>query len=155
MPTRTVADMGHAADHGLPEVVPDTSAPQALTNLEAQYKHREMDERDKYHVVYDTAPMMPDSGNAAYYQQHPPSVMSPGGTMPWDSFPAGESSNGPNGSSRELDTEPRVCGVRRKTFFLLLIAALLLVAGAIGGGVGGGIASARARQGSSSSSDTR
>jgi hypothetical protein len=144
--------MGHAADHGLPEVVPDTSM-QALTNLEAEYKHREMDERDKYPVVYDTAPMIPDSGNAAYYQQHPPSVMSPGGAMPWDSFPAGEGSNGPNGSSRESDTKPRVCGVRRKTFFLLLIAAFVIVAGAIGGGVGGGIAAARAR--SSSSSDTR
>lgn len=134
----------YASDEGLPEVIPDTS-PQALTNLEAQYKQHGEEERDKYPVVYDDAPKLPNNEAQA---QEPPEALaaSPNGSVPWEPFAAGEgTTDAPGTTSEKEETEPRICGLRRKVFFLLLLVALLVVAAAIGGGVGGGVAAARSR----------
>jgi hypothetical protein len=150
--------MGQAPDHDLPEVVPDTSTPQALTNLETQYKQRETSEKDKYHVIYDTAPIIIPDGTSLEHISH--SAIGPTGSTPWIKSPASGESDSPNASSGKLMAQPPICGLRRRTFFLLSLAALVIVAGAIGGGLGGGLAASRARKGSdstgsSSSGDTR
>lgn len=136
--------MGYAADEGLPEVVTDTS-PQALSTVEAQSRHHQVDERDKYTVFYDDAPKF---FNTSPGHLEPPQATdrSPDGSVPWEPLAAGDGSLG----SREINSqkavaEPRICGFRRKPFFLVLAVALIVVAAAVGGGVGGGIAAARAR----------
>jgi hypothetical protein len=139
----------YASDEGLPEVVPDPS-PQALTGAEAQHRAQEHDDRDKYHVVYDNTPKYPD--NDAHAQEAPHAFpMSPASSVPWESLAAGEgTAGGPDTQSEKRETEPMICGLRRKVFFMLLIAALVIVAAAVGGGVGGGVAAARSREGSGS-----
>jgi hypothetical protein len=137
----------HAPDEGLPEVVVDPS-PEALTNLEEQYQYHQQHRYDKYPVVYDDAPKLPgDTG----YGQEPPhdTIRSPDGSVPGEPVAVGEGpATGQENNSEKTESEPRICGVRRKMFFILLIVALVLVAAAIGGGVGGGVAAARSRKGS-------
>lgn len=139
----------YTQDEGLPEVVDDPS-PQALTSAEEQYQYHQQDKHDKYPVVYDDAPKLP--GDVTDGQEPPHSVVrSPNGSIPWEPLAAGEGTlSGQENNSEKPESEPRICGLRRKVFFLLLVAALVVVTAAIGGGVGGGIAAARSREGSDS-----
>jgi hypothetical protein len=109
-------------DDGLPEVTVDSS-PQALSNLEAEYKWRHFEEREpKYPVVYDDAlktaipapPLFP-------YQSAAAAEQAPTATEPLSPT-----------------QEKRIFGLRRKIFFLVLATLIILIiAAGVGGGVGG------------------
>ena len=142
--------MGLPPDENLPEVVPDSS-PQAISDVEAQYKQREFDDNDKFPVQYDDTPKIPSPGG---YDQttaaHPAAqdvsavsaVRSPG-SVPWEPVSAVEETPGGQGSAADNEKAPderRICGIRRKIFFIALLVAFIILAVAIGGGVGGGLA---------------
>jgi hypothetical protein len=111
---------GFPHDDGLPEVRVDNS-PQALSNLEAEYKWRHFEEHEpKYPVVYD------DSLKTAI----------PAPVLPCQSVAAAEQT--PTATEPLPPQENRIFGLKRKIFFLVLaILVILIIAAGVGGGVGG------------------
>jgi len=143
--------MGAPPDENLPEVVPPRpvevgrdSSPQVVAIKKAEYDWQ-TSERDKYPVVFDTAPKLPDDATPKpIYGTTYPQTWSPGTevntattqstAVPWESLPAG--SNNP--PSQPPKAQRRICGLRRRVFFIIITVATLVVLGAaIGGGIGG------------------
>jgi hypothetical protein len=146
------------ADENLPEVYTEQDvSPQALSQVEIEYKRHELNESDKY-TVADPTPMIPAFDPVWPDQHGTPTTndtLSPAAMiLPWDSsiLTAGESDihDNENNHGEDVHTEKaeikRICGFRQKTFFLIIVAALIIIAAAIGGGVGGGLAATRSKQ---------
>lgn len=113
-------------DENLPEVGIDTS-PQALSNLEAEYKRRHLEEREpKYPVIYDNA-VVPAEGSL------PPVSAT---AREWEQAPSAEEPPEKTG---------KICGLTRRMFFIALVALLVIIAAAVGGGVGGTVSSSRSK----------
>jgi hypothetical protein len=113
---------GFLHDDSLPEVRVDNS-PQALSNLEAEYKWRHFEEREpKYPVVYDDAlkTAIP-APTLLHYESAAAAEQTPNATEPL-----------------APTQEKRIFGLKRKIFFLALATLIILiVAAGVGGGVGG------------------
>ncbi|CZR67097.1 uncharacterized protein PAC_16996 [Phialocephala subalpina] len=118
-------------DENLPEVRIDTS-PQALSNLEAEYKRRHLEEREpKYPVIYDNAPE---------------TVVPAERSLPPESVTAGEREQEQVPSAEEPPAKKgKICGLTRRMFFIVLVALLVIIAAAVGGGVGGTVSSSRSK----------
>jgi len=139
----------------LPEVVPDSS-PEALSPNE-QAQHRQLDAvaaTNKYPVQYDDAPKLPTE-YSTYDSQSPTWPVSAGSgtlsrrgtiisTAPWDTLAAGENDGQITGLDKK-GKEPRICGLRRRTFIFIIVLAVVVVAAIVGGVVGG---TAKYREGS-------
>jgi hypothetical protein len=115
---------GFPYDDGLPEVRVDNS-PQALSNLEAEYKWRHFEEREpKYPVVYDdTLKTAIPAQTSLQYEPAAAAEQTPGAAEPLTPT-----------------QEKTIFGLKRKIFFLVLatLIILIIVAG-VGGGVGGSV----------------
>ncbi|KAH7333390.1 hypothetical protein BKA65DRAFT_43737 [Rhexocercosporidium sp. MPI-PUGE-AT-0058] len=108
-------------DENLPEVVIDTS-PQALSNLEAEYQRKHLEEHEpKYPAMDDTTSKMVVPTELEIQGQYPQT-------------PSAE---------KPLAKEGRVCGLTRKVFFVVLGVLFVIIAASVGGGVGGAVAASR------------
>jgi hypothetical protein len=121
---------GFLHDDNLPEVRVDNS-PQALSNLEAEYKWRHFEEREpKYPVVYDdalkTAIPAPTS---LHYESAAATEHTPGATEPLTPT-----------------QEKRLFGLKRRIFFLILATLIIfIIAAGVGGGVGGSVSHSKSK----------
>jgi hypothetical protein len=137
-----------ASDENLPEVITSPplqvdSSPQLATVEKADYDWH-TGGRDKYPAVFDSTPKFPDDATAKTPDDTPIATWSSadGNTIttqatlvPWDSLKAGSDTGTPPPVS---PNEPRICGLRRRTFFVTLtIAALIILAASIAGGIAG------------------
>lgn len=151
--------MADRHDENLPEVVPDSS-PQTLTSAEA-FDRRGLDEGDsKYTVVGD--PSKPKMTNSDGFMGDPETPATPAPAYRPSAFgaaaggAAGASAADPsNPGNTEAGlvnekAEPRILGLKRRTFFIVLVVAIVVIAAAIGGGVGG---SQAAKKSASSAAD--
>ena len=149
--------MADRHDENLPEVVPDSS-PQTLTSAQA-FDRRGLDEGDqKYTVVNDsTKPKMAGS-DAFMGDAETPSTPAPAYRPTAFGAAAGGAAGSPD-SANPGNTEaglgnekaqPRILGLKKRTFIIVLVVAIVVIAAAIGGGVGG---SQAAKKSSSSAED--
>ena len=120
---------GFPHDDSLPEVRVDNS-PQALSNLEAEYKWRHFEEREpKYPVVYDDAlkTAIP-AQTSLHFESSTAAEQAPGATEPLP------------------PQEKRIFGLKRKIFFLVLATLIILIiAAGVGGGVGGSVSHSKSK----------
>ncbi|PVH81883.1 hypothetical protein DL98DRAFT_530641 [Cadophora sp. DSE1049] len=127
-------------DENLPEVVIDTS-PQALSNLEAEYKRNHLEEHEpKYPAIDDTTSKMVVPTELEIQGQYPQTTISPDGSIPWESTTAAKKAPG---AEEPPAKEGKICGLTRKVFFIVLVVLFVIIAAGVGGGVGGAAASSR------------
>lgn len=151
--------MADRHDENLPEVVPDSS-PQALTSAEA-FDRRALNEGDqKYTVVSDQSkPQMPNS-NVFMGDPETPTTPAPA----YRPYAVGAAAGGAAGAvapdpypgNTEADlvnekAQPKILGLKRRTFIIVLVVAIVIIAAAIGGGVGGSQAAKKSGNGAADS----
>lgn len=154
--------MADRHDENLPEVVPDSS-PQTLTSAQA-FDRRGLDEGDQKYTVIDDSTKPKMAGSDAFMgDAETPMTPAPAyrpaafgaagaagdgaaGAVAPDASSPGNAEAGPVNEK----AEPRILGLKKRTFIIVLVIAIVVIAAAIGGGVGG---SQAAKKSSSSAED--
>jgi hypothetical protein len=120
--------MGMPADENLPEVVPD-SLPQALSAAQAR-RQPQLEEQDPKFAVGYESPLEPPT---------PAGYPTPS-TMHYHGTGLGLVKQETGYGTLPPREEPRIFGVRRRTFWIMFGVLLVIIVAAIGGGVGGAMA---------------
>jgi hypothetical protein len=152
-------------DENLPEVFTDIS-PELLSPEQTQshwYRLREH-QYDKYPVQDDPEPVIPGRLVSDGLSEGPYGVVSPldEGCSPWESLAGRVQPQVTNASAADEKApalappppEPKICGIKRRTFLVVLAMFMIVLIVSVCAGVGGAIAVSKAQRTSASPSAT-